>query len=39
VLEKSAFERLAAQHLLASQGLRRETSRRMLNLRQATQAA
>ena len=39
VLEKSAFERLAAQHLLASQGLQRETSRRMLNLRQATQAA
>jgi CRP-like cAMP-binding protein len=39
VLEKSAFERLAAQHLLASQGVQRETSRRMLNLRQATQAA
>ena len=39
VLEKSAFERLAAQHLLTSQGLQRETSRRMLNLRQATQAA
>ena len=33
VLDRSAFERLIAQHLFANQGLQRETSRRMLSLR------
>ncbi len=38
VLDKSGFERLVAQHLLAGEGLQRETSRRMMRLRQAAQA-
>ncbi len=33
VLDKPGFERLVAQHLLAGQSLQRETSRRMLSLR------
>lgn len=38
-LEKSAFERLVAQHLLAGRGLHQEASRRMISVRQATEAA
>lgn len=39
VLARPAFERLVAQHLLTSQRLQLETSRRMMRLRQAAQAA